>query len=520
MSPNFINYFYDEEKATMKSWAEWRTRFFSALTPWLVRFGVHPDAISYLGLSSLVGVVGLFLAHPFAACCLLGFYLICDGIDGAYARHLGRPTQAGAFTDVVTDQMGMVVLSLAMIHYHFVPPLLGTAYLSLYLLMISLAVIQNAMGIPLQPLFRSKYFLFIAYFIWGITGYNLVPPLMVLASVLMFITTIWSYLRLKQGIFNRFDRQTLEQLDQELAAKGQPVPVFPRIVTVLLPLTAVLIILLATEFPYLRALFESPARNCAWSDLGPTPGAAAGEVPQAITAFPQGFYFSSFSPADHRTRIYQLGPDTQTGSGSFLMPSETRRTQGLCFHDPYLYAVDLDSRQCYELDPPASISRGQAVVLRMFQTGIFGAEACAFVVVQGTEYLALSDYMHTRKTYFLDWNNAFTQGQTEDAIKGWYRNAGFSQGLAFDGSRLYEANSSLGPDLVFQLDPALAFQTRSLRAAKLTSWSSAGGNPAGLAFREGSFYTADLKNSHFYSLAANAACLAGTSSPPARADAP
>jgi len=520
MSRNFFNYFYDEEKAGMKSWGEGRTKFFSVLSPWLVRFGVHPDAISYLGLSSLVGVVGLFLAHPFAACCLLGFYLICDGIDGAYARHIGRPTQAGAFTDIVTDQMGMVVLSLAMIHYHFVPPFLGAVYLALYLLMISLAVVQNAMGIPLQPLFRSKYFLFIAYFIWGIAGYNLVPPLMVVASVVMLITTIWSYLRLKQGIYNRFDRQTIEQLDQELRAKAQPIPVFPRTVTVLLPVIAVLIILVATEFPYLRALFESPSRTCAWTELGPTPGAATGEVPQALTAFPQGFYFSTFSPADHRTRIYQLGPDTQAGSGSFLMPSETRRTQGLCFRDPYLYAVDLDSRQCYELDPQASLSRGQAVVLRMFQTGIFGAEACAFVVVQGSEYLALSDYMHTRRTYFLDWEQAFTQGKTDNAIRGWYHNAGFSQGLAFDGNRLYEANSSFGPDLVFQLDPARAMQTRSLRAAKLTSWSSAGKDPAGLAFREGSFYTADHKNSHFYALAATAPCLAGDTSTPARTDAP
>jgi len=513
MSRNFFNYFYDEEKATMRSWGEARTRFFSALSPWLVRFGVHPDAISYLGLSSLVGVVALFLAHPFAACCLLGFYLVCDGIDGAYARHIGRPTQAGAFTDVVTDQLGMVVLSLAMIYYHFVPPLLGTIYLALYLLMISLAVIQNAMGIPLQPLFRSKYFLFIAYFIWGITGYNLIPPLMALASVLMFITTIWSYLRLKQGIFNRFDHQMIEQLDQELRAKNQPVPRFPRIVTVMLPLTAVVIILLATEFTFLRALFESPARTCAWSDLGPTPGAAAGELPQALTASPQRLYFSTFSPADHRTRIYQLSPDTRTTFGSFLMPSETRRTQGLCFHEPYLYAVDADSRQCYELDPEASLSRGQAVILRMFNTGIFGAGACAFVQVQGAEYLALSDYMHTRKTYFLDFNQAFAQGEANDAIKGWYRNAGFPQGLAFDGARLYEANRSLGTDIVFQLDPAKAFQTRSLRASELTSWSSAAGNPTGLAFREASFYTADRKTSHFYSLAANAACLTSGLSP-------
>ena len=518
MSRNFLSYFYDDEKATMKSWGETRTRFFSALSPWLVRFGVHPDAISYLGLSSLVGVVALFLSHPFAACCLLGFYLICDGIDGAYARHLGRPTQAGAFTDIVTDQMGMVVLSLAMIHYNFVPPFFGAVYLALYLLMISLAVVQNAMGVPLQPLFRSKYFLFIAYLIWGLTGFNLVPPLMVLASVIMLITTIWSYLRLKQGIYNRYDRQMLEQLDQELQAKGQPVPAFPRLVTVMLPLTAVVIILLATEFTYLRALFESPARTCAWTDRGPTPGAAAGEVPQALTAFPQGLYFSSFSPADHRTRIYQLGPDSQTAFGSFLMPSETRRTRGLCFHDPYLYAVDLDSRQCYELDPQASLRRGQAVILRMFNTGIFGAESCAFVQVQGAEYLALSDYMHTHKTYFVDWNQAFAQGKAADAIRGWYRNAGFPLGLAFDGSRLYEANRSLGANLVFQLDPARAWQTRSLRAAALTSWSSAAGNPTGLAFRDGSFYTADQKTSHFYSLAADAACLAGGPAP-ARTDA-
>jgi len=513
MSRNFFNYFYDSEKATLKNWAEGRTRFFSFLTPWLVRAHVHPDAISYLGLSSLLGVMALFLARPFAAVCFLGFYILCDGIDGAYARHLGRPTQAGAFTDIVTDQMGMMVVSLAMIHFQFVPAMLGAVYLVLYILMIALSVVQNAMGIPVQPLFRSKYFLFIVYFIWAIWGYNLAPALMLLASGLMLITTIWSYIRMKNGIFNAIDREPLAKLDQELAAQGKPVPRFLRAVTVLLPVSALVLIALLTEFTYLRTYLGSPSLVCDWTELGPTPGAQADEVPQGLDASAQGFFLSTFQPETHSSHIYQLGPDGHTVLGSFRMPPDTGHTQGLCFHEPYLYAIDRDSRRCLELDPQASRERGHAVILRLFETGLFGSSACAFIVLDGQSYLAVSDYMHTRKTYFLNWQKALEQGNTEGAVFGWYRNTGLGQGLAFDGTYLYESAQSLGHDRVFQLDPGKALASKSLRSGVIQSFATPGRESKDLAVRGGNFIISDQQTRRLYQLPAALPCPAAGSLP-------
>ena len=76
---------------------------FDWLCPYLVKLHIHPDAVSYVGLTMLVGVVVWFVSHPYRAVVLIILYTIIDGLDGAYARYLKRPTQSGAFTDMVCD---------------------------------------------------------------------------------------------------------------------------------------------------------------------------------------------------------------------------------------------------------------------------------------------------------------------------------------------------------------------------------------------------------------------------------
>ena len=91
-----------------------------------------------------------------------------DAIDGSYARLIGTASQGGALTDIVVDQTGMVVVTLALIYHSLIVPVFGAYYMTVYISMIVLSVCQNAIGVPMQPIFRSKPILYCLYLSWGI----------------------------------------------------------------------------------------------------------------------------------------------------------------------------------------------------------------------------------------------------------------------------------------------------------------------------------------------------------------
>ncbi len=152
-------------------------------------------------------VVLYFVREPLVAVLFLAAHVFCDGVDGAYARHTGKASQSGAFTDLVCDQFGMVVVSLVAIFHHMVSPLIGAVYVTLYLIVVVFGVIINAMGLGTRITITSKYFLYIVYLIWAVWEVNFFDPFMSLLSVIMAIEVIVGYLRLKRGIKKKFDSQ-------------------------------------------------------------------------------------------------------------------------------------------------------------------------------------------------------------------------------------------------------------------------------------------------------------------------
>ena len=103
-------------------------------------------------------------------------------------------------TDIFVDQLGLFVVGLCSIHYGLVDPTLGAYFVAVYLVMIALSVCQNAMGVSMQPILRSKYFLYGLYFIWGVTGYSLLNYLLPVFSVLHTVTCIQSFRRIKHHL--------------------------------------------------------------------------------------------------------------------------------------------------------------------------------------------------------------------------------------------------------------------------------------------------------------------------------
>lgn len=87
----------------------------------LVDIGVHPTAITFLGLL-LSALAGLNLAsgHFLRAGVVLLLAGVCDIMDGDVARFSDRATSAGAFLDSTLDRYSEVVVLLGALYYYLV----------------------------------------------------------------------------------------------------------------------------------------------------------------------------------------------------------------------------------------------------------------------------------------------------------------------------------------------------------------------------------------------------------------
>lgn len=197
MGGDYLNYFSDRERRSIKRLARVRTVLTRRLLPLLRRLRLTPNRISYIGLSLLVPLVFVFDDYPLLGSALLLAYTLLDAIDGSYARLTGMASQHGALIDIAVDQMGMVVVGLCAVHYDLVHPTLGAFYVAVYLVMISLSVWQNSLRIPMQPILRSKYFLYVLYFIWGISHVNLFNYLIPVFAAAHSISAVHSFARIK-----------------------------------------------------------------------------------------------------------------------------------------------------------------------------------------------------------------------------------------------------------------------------------------------------------------------------------
>lgn len=70
---------------------------------WLARRGIRPDQVSIAGAASAI-VCGLAVAQGawLLALLMLAFSRLCDGLDGAIARHVGM-TDFGGYLDIICD---------------------------------------------------------------------------------------------------------------------------------------------------------------------------------------------------------------------------------------------------------------------------------------------------------------------------------------------------------------------------------------------------------------------------------
>ena len=210
-----------------------------------------------------------------------------------------------------------------------------------------------------------------------------------------------------------------------------------------------------------RALQRKPADmtgHVRWEDRGPTPKSDERYTPQGLT-WANGRLVFANSWNNERSRVYQINPENMEIEGHFDMPDEAGHTTGLAWDGHHLWAVDHLSNRCYRIDLNESLIKGQAVVVESFDTTLGGSSAACLLRINGETLLAISDFLHTRRTILIRHEAAAEDGTARGHIVLSYRNEGMSQGLEFDGEFLYESENKLGIDVINKIDLKLLMET-------------------------------------------------------------
>ncbi len=420
--PDFLNYF-GRDRWIHLWFAEKRTRVVSVVFPPLVRLGLVPDTISYIGIAFLVGVILYFVRDPFVACLFLAGHIICDGLDGAYARHTDKASQSGAFTDLVCDQLGMITVAVMAVFHNLVSPLLGEIYIALYLIVVVFGVLINVMGLGSRITVTSKYFLYAVYGIWAGWEANFFPTLMSVFSPLMAIEVVIGYLRLKRGIRKKFDSAVRFKEGDPYSSK------LNYALNVAVPVGVLVAIVIGANTIPLRTAFDKPKQVVQWEE-GP-----------AVLSEEDSGEILGLGVRDKTLLVLIRSNDGQMGirtwpvaggqsSGYFTLPG---------YFDPAFSSLPVDGRLLLlgdrtthllmGLDIDASLSAGHAVIYLTLPMGHLRVTAMSVTRCKGRPVWLVANYLYTRKTYVINPVRAEEHGRLLSGVESDFTNGGFPAGM-------------------------------------------------------------------------------------------
>ncbi|MBI5572876.1 MAG: CDP-alcohol phosphatidyltransferase family protein [Desulfomonile tiedjei] len=468
----FLNYFGNERRLH-QAFAERRTQLISAVIPPFVRLGLAPDTISYIGLALLAGVIIYFIRDPKLATLFLLGHVICDGLDGAFARHAGKASQSGAFTDLVCDQLGMVLVSVMAIFHHMVSPLLGTVYVTLYLIVVVFGVIINVMGIGSRVTITSKYFLYIVYGIWAVWKINLFAPLMSFFSIVMAVEVVVGYLRLKRGLRRKFDAQVRFSNGDLYSGK------LNYVLNVSVPIAVLVAIVVWGNIIPLRAMIASPALAVEWKEA------------QRIVLEDKATEILGIAVRNRRylilTRdekqdleITKVPAAAGERAESFSVPAYLDLFFGtLPVDNNVLLVADKTTRLLLGIDIDASLARKQAVIVFTLPIGWLRLTAMAAGEWNGKKVWLAANYLYTRKTYVIDPELALKKGSLLGGVIASYVNGGFPSGCILEGGNIVEFNRPPFGGVIYKVSLDQAIRGSNLLDLGKTSFAPPGADLLG-----------------------------------------
>ncbi len=428
-----LNYF-GKDKWLHVWFAEKRTKLISVVFPPFLRWGLAPDTISYIGIAMLAGVALYFVRRPLLAVLFLAAHVICDGIDGAFARHTGKASQSGAFTDLVCDQLGMVIVSLLAIFHHMVNPVLGAAYMTLYLIVVVFGVIINTMGLGARITVTSKYFLYLVYLAWAIWSVNFIPALMYFFSIVMAFEVAVGYFRLKRGIRRKFDAEVRFTSGDPYSGK------LNYVLNLTVPIVIFSIILVTGNWTPIRSMLDLPKTKVSWA-IGPQIALENESIWGWGTADGDIFVLAANEDNDLNLRRFSYEPVKELQSFGFP-EYVSPMFNSFPVQDGVLFVADSTTRLLLGFDLKASFASGKAVIVLTLPLEYLRITAMTVGKLDNRPVWFAANYLYTRKTYIVDPSASSKKGKLLAGVIGQYLNAGFPSGMTINNGYLVEYNKS------------------------------------------------------------------------------
>ncbi len=159
-------------------------------------------------VTMLAGVVGLcfvplwLLNHKILAITCLLVHILLDGLDGTLARYQNLASSRGSFTDTAVDQFVMTCVTITWL---ITEPsseniAAASAYIFLYTIVVSLAMVRNAMSVPFAFVVRPRFFVYLAMATDYWFELNSTIYILVIANLLLGISALTGCYVLRQNL--------------------------------------------------------------------------------------------------------------------------------------------------------------------------------------------------------------------------------------------------------------------------------------------------------------------------------
>lgn len=147
-----------------------RARLLGPFLTVLTRCGITAGALTALSLVFGLAACPLYFHHRGLFLILLLVHVILDGCDGPLARHQGRASRKGSFTDTLSDQIVIAATTATLIYAGVIGILPGMVYVFVYTVVIAFAMIRNALSVPYSWLIRPRFIIYawfvVEFYLW------------------------------------------------------------------------------------------------------------------------------------------------------------------------------------------------------------------------------------------------------------------------------------------------------------------------------------------------------------------
>ncbi len=188
------------ERAFMERGQALRARALGPFLRWLGAAGVRPDHLTLVSFGVGLLFCPLWFVSPVWALAALLAHVLLDGVDGPLARHLGIESARGSFTDSMADQAVVTASTVTLIAAGAVGPVVGSLYIYVYLLVVAMAMVRNALDIPYSWLVRPRLVVYAWMAIEAYAWRGSLDWVLWLATAALGVKAISGFVQMRRGI--------------------------------------------------------------------------------------------------------------------------------------------------------------------------------------------------------------------------------------------------------------------------------------------------------------------------------